>query len=292
MADLLGYGSNAPNVTTARPADTRVFGVPDTWGKDCSSPIAQDGTGILAGFMNGILGQLRALIRGNGQTLALADIIPVDNTDDTMALRAIEQLIQRGQMKFGIDTGAADALVVALSPALAEYKTGVSIKVLVLHDNDGPATINVNGLGVQSIVRRNGTAVLPKDLPAGGIVALDYDGTHFQLADVPASFNNAALLVTSSAALNPTLQQRAFALFRTAAPAAMAINLPAGAVNGQIFIIEDVAGNLQAFPATVNAPAGGETIAGAAAYKMDRNFQTTTFRLYDNGVTRIWSRST
>src|SRR5258708_36944400 len=94
--DLIGYGSNAPNVTNTRSADTRIFGVNDTWGKDCSAPNAQDGTGIVAGFMNGMLGQLRALIRGNGQPAALADIIAAENTTDTMALRAIHRLTQPG----------------------------------------------------------------------------------------------------------------------------------------------------------------------------------------------------
>lgn len=292
MTDLLGYASNAPNVSVTRPADTRVFTGADTWAKDCSTPTAQDGTAIQAGWLNGLLGQLRALVRGNGQTAALADIVPVDNTDDTMALKSIQQLIQRGLVKFGVDTGAADALVVALAPALAEYKQGISIKVLVLHDGTGAAaTINVNGLGTKAILRKGGAPLQPKDLAAAGMATLDYDGTSFQL-DMPANVSSAAAIVHSSAALNLTLIQRAIALLRSAAPAAQAINIPAGASNGKEFIIEDVFGNLQPFPVTVTPLGVGETIAGAGAYIMDRNFQTTTFRLYDDGTTRIWSRST
>lgn len=293
MTDLLGYGSNAPNVVTTRPADTRTFGSNDTWGKDCSSPDAQDGTGIVAGFMNGLLGQVRALIRGNGQTALLADVVPADNSDDTMALKAVQQLIQRGLMKFAVDTGAADALVVALSPALAEYKQGFSAKVLVAQDGTGaPATINFNGLGTKAILRKGGAPLQPKDLLGGAVIDLDYDGTRFQLGGVPANFSKAAAIVTSSAALNISLIQRSVALLRSAAPAAQAITLPAGAANGHEIVIEDVFGNLQAYPATVTLLGVGETIAGAANYVMNRNFQTTTFRLYDNGVTRIWSRST
>jgi hypothetical protein len=292
MTDLLGYGSNAPNVSITRPADTRVFAVSDTWAKDCSTPTAQDGTAIQAGWLNGLLGQLRALIRGNGQTAGLVDIVDVDNADDNMALKSIQQLIQRGQMKFGVDTGAADALVVALAPALAEYKAGISIKVLVAHDGTGAAaTINVNGRGTKAILRKGGAALQPKDLPIGAMVTLDYDGVAFQL-DMPARFSSAAAIVTSSAALNLTLIQRSIALRRSAAPAAQAINIPAGALNGHEIIIEDVFGNLQGFPATVTPLGIGETIVGAANYVMNRNFQSTTFRLYDDGVTRIWSRST
>jgi hypothetical protein len=289
--DLLGFGSNAPNVVVTRPADSRVFSGADTYGKDCSSPGAGDGTGINAGFMNGLLGQLRALIRGNGQTAALANIVTEDNSDDTMALRAIQQLIQRGQPSFGFDIGAPNHLVVNLSPPVLEYKVGMRISVGVAHDNTGAATINFNGLGNNTIIRKDNTGLQRRDLIGAGISTFEFDGSNFQLVDMPAAFSNAAEIVTSSSTLNLTLQQRAIALFRTAGVAAMTINLPAGASNGQIVIIEDVAGNLQAANATVVAPAG-ETIASAANFVMDRDFQSTTFRFYTDGVTRIWSRST
>jgi hypothetical protein len=291
MVDLLGYGTNAPNVITNRPADDRILGGVDTWGKKCSSPNAGDGTGILAGFTNGLLGQLRALIRGNGQSALLADIVAIDNSDDTMMLKAIQHLIQRGQMKFAFDTGPANAMVVALNPAPAEYKTGMSIRVLVGHDNTGPCTINVNGLGLRAVLRKGTGALQPRDLVGGGFATLDYDGGEFQLADLPASYSNASRIVTSSAALNLTLQDRAIALLRTAGVAAMTINLPAGASNGHVAIIDDVSGSLFAANANVVAPPG-ETIAQAADYKMDRDFQSTSFRFYTDGVTRIWSRST
>lgn len=288
--DLLGFGTNAPNVVTARQPENRVFGATDTFAKDCTTAVAGDGTAIWAAWGVGLMQQLRALIRGNGQTAGAVDIVTQDNSDDTMALKAIQQLIQRGQTRSAIDTGAANALVVALVPALAEYKFGLSIDVIVGNDNTGPATINVNGLGVRTILRNDGSALQPRDLPINGIVTLKYNGAQFQI-DVPAGFSNAAQIITASANIVMTLQQRALALLRTVGVAAMSITLPAGARNGATVVIEDVFGNLLAAPVTVAAPAGGETITGAASYVMNRNFQSTTFRLYDNGVTRIWSRS-
>lgn len=289
--DLLGFGTNAPNVVTARQPDNRVFGAADTFAKDCSSVAAGDGTAIWAAWGVGLLQQLRALIRGNGQTGAAVDIVTPDNSDDTMALKAIQHLIQRGQTRSGGDSGAVNALVVALVPALAEYKFGLSIDVIIGNDNTGPATINVNGLGARTILRNDGTPLQPRDLPINGIVTLKYNGAQFQI-DVPAGFSNAAQIITASVNIVMTLQQRALALLRTVAPAAMSITLPAGARNGATVVIDDVAGNLLAAAVTVTAPGGGETITGAATYVMNRNFQSTTFRLYDNGVTRVWSRST
>ena len=73
MTDLLGFGSNAPNVTTTRPGDSRALGATDTWAKDCSSPSANDGTVVLAGWLNSILAQIRGVIRGAGISETNAD---------------------------------------------------------------------------------------------------------------------------------------------------------------------------------------------------------------------------
>lgn len=81
MTDLLGF-ANALNAVTARPADARVFGAVDTWGKNCSAPGANDGTQITADYLNGVLAQLRRAIRGMGVT--------ENNADDDMLLKAIQ----------------------------------------------------------------------------------------------------------------------------------------------------------------------------------------------------------
>lgn len=78
--DLLGP-ANATNFTTVRPADTRVFGADDTYFKDCT-PGARDGTAVQAGYLNGVLMQLRRAIRG----MAITE----NNADDDMLLKAIQ----------------------------------------------------------------------------------------------------------------------------------------------------------------------------------------------------------
>jgi hypothetical protein len=79
--DLLGP-ANSPNAVTVRPADTRVFGGNDTFFEDCSAPGAGDGTKVQAGFLNGLLQQVRRAIRGMGVT--------ENNGDDDMLLKAIK----------------------------------------------------------------------------------------------------------------------------------------------------------------------------------------------------------
>lgn len=81
--DIIGPGSNTPNVTTSRPPNDATFGAQDTWFKDCTSPDAQDGTKIKASILNRMIAQLRRAIRGMG--------IDEDNADDDMLLKAIKK---------------------------------------------------------------------------------------------------------------------------------------------------------------------------------------------------------
>src|SRR5688500_17208619 len=125
--DILGP-ADAPNFTTSRPADDRTIGATDTWMKDCTGPTANDGTKVKAAWLNAVIGLCRSLIRGNGNTGAGLAVVTEDNADD-MALRALQHLIQRGQTLYGVDSGSANALVVALTPALAEYKAGLTLGI-------------------------------------------------------------------------------------------------------------------------------------------------------------------
>lgn len=180
MTDIIGP-ANAANAVTARPAETRTFSLNDSWFKDCSSATAEDGTEIQASFFNGIIALMRSIWRSNGDYIGGGKIIPEIGTSDTALLDAIQQLIQRAQMSYAVDTGTADALIVTLAPALKEYKPGVIIRVKAKFAVTGPATIDVNGLGEVDIKHPNGAALAEDDIVADGIAFLCFDGTVFQL---------------------------------------------------------------------------------------------------------------
>ena len=164
--DLFGPAS-APGAVTSRPGDGRSFTTTDTFFKDCSSPDLDDGTEFQAAWFNQTLAVLRALARGNGQTGGSTDIVTQDNADDAILLKAAQHLIQRGQPNYAVATGTANALVVSLTPALAEYKDGAIIRVKIAYKNTGPATINA-GLGFIPIIRSDGvTPLQPGDLLPG-----------------------------------------------------------------------------------------------------------------------------
>lgn len=134
--DLQGPSSNTPNVVTTQPSDTRVFGASDTFFKDCSSPSANDGTPVSAGWLNGVLQQLRRAIRGMGVT--------EDNADDDMLLKAIQSAQrQHGQCYVSVSGGN-----------------------VVLSRRDGNSLM-ING--VRQIIPSAGVTLAPSGLIAGSL---------------------------------------------------------------------------------------------------------------------------
>ncbi len=183
--DLFGPAS-APGAVTVRPSESRSFGAADTFFKDCSSPDLDDGTEFQAATFNQWLANMRAIVRANGQTGAGADVVTYDNADDNLLLKAMLQLMQRNQPNYAADTGTADALAVAPSPAFAEYKAGMRLLVKKsAADNATTApVINVSGLGNIPVVDRRGNVLAKGDLPASAILDLEFDGTSARMLGV------------------------------------------------------------------------------------------------------------
>lgn len=85
------------------------------------------------------------------------------------------------------DTGAANAYVATLSPALGAYVAGSTVEIKIANANTGASTINVNGLGVVAIKNPDGSALLGGALKVGTYAVLKYDGTNFQLVSTVAN---------------------------------------------------------------------------------------------------------
>lgn len=91
--------------------------------------------------------------------------------------------------------------------------------------------------------------------------------------------------VTSSANFNVLLTDYAIAMARVAGVAITTATLPLAAAIGQRFKIADVVANFQAFPVTVNAPAG-HNIAGLASVRLDVNRKGAEFQYHGSST---WS---
>ncbi|WP_282243331.1 hypothetical protein [Psychrobacillus sp. NEAU-3TGS] len=84
-------------------------------------------------------------------------------------------------VKYAVDTGSANAKVVTLNPALEGYKEGMAIAFKNRLQNTGAITININGLGVKSILKSNGNDLTSGNLKADSIYTIRYNGTSFIL---------------------------------------------------------------------------------------------------------------
>lgn len=96
---------------------------------------------------------------------------------------------------------------------------------------------------------------------------------------------NASRIVTTSGAFTMSTSDYAVGLDRTSSPAVSSTTLPSGSQSGQAYSIEDLAGNFNAYPVTVNAPVG-MTIAGESSITLNVNRQSVIFRYYGSN---IWS---
>ena len=86
------------------------------------------------------------------------------------------------------DTGAADAYVLTLSPAVAAYAAYQRFSFVASAVNTGASTLNINGLGVKNIKKwKVGTKIAPEagDILANQVVVVEYDGTDFVLLSTP-----------------------------------------------------------------------------------------------------------
>ncbi len=96
----------------------------------------------------------------------------------------LARAIQTGKVNYVVAAGTANALTATLSPAPASLSVGMVVHIKIATANTGAAALNLNGLGVQNIVRADGTVLKAGDLPANSVTALVYDGTNFQVAGV------------------------------------------------------------------------------------------------------------
>ena len=88
------------------------------------------------------------------------------------------QQISSGELLYIADSGAADAYVMTLAPAITAYTEGMKVHCEITNANATTTpTLNVNGLGAKTIKREGGGALLVGDLPATWRADFEYDGT-------------------------------------------------------------------------------------------------------------------
>jgi hypothetical protein len=110
------------------------------------------------------------------RTYTSADVLIAD--DDPIEDVVAASDAQDGAPTFGgNNSGTANALAFSFSPALTAYTNGQVLRGRILADNSTAVTINCNGVGVKSLVKRDGTALASGDLQGPDIIEFAYDST-------------------------------------------------------------------------------------------------------------------
>lgn len=135
------------------------------------------------GFATG----LSNCITKDGQTTVTADLpmatykhTGVGNAAARDSYSAAGQ-VQDGGLKAVNDSGAADAYVLTLSPAITAYAAYQHFRFKAANANTGASTINVNGVGAKNITDTDTNALIGGEILANGYYEVVYDGTQFQL---------------------------------------------------------------------------------------------------------------
>lgn len=84
-------------------------------------------------------------------------------------------------LDYAADTGAADALVVAMPVPFDVRTVGLPFQVKVGHDNTGPATLALDAFAAAEIHKLGGLPLAAGDIQEGQIIQLAWDGANYQL---------------------------------------------------------------------------------------------------------------
>ena len=117
----------------------------------------------------------------NGKT-ASGTLNTIEQTDLALAINEVNTKVNNNGIPYVTTTGSANAYVVTLNPALTSYTDGVAICIKPHVASTSSCTINVNGLGVKSILDSLGNALTStNNLKLNIPYTLRYNGSAFIL---------------------------------------------------------------------------------------------------------------
>ncbi|MGF6837078.1 hypothetical protein QF001_000945 [Paraburkholderia youngii] len=121
-----------------------------------------------ASFVSAMIGQFIADQSGNS-ALDDGNLAELEGNFE-LALRSYVSLYPA----YEVDTGVANAYVVAMPVPVTAYTNGMQVKFRVAHANTGASTLNAGG-GAVALLSNTGVALAAGDLPLGALVNATYD---------------------------------------------------------------------------------------------------------------------
>jgi microcystin-dependent protein len=148
--------------------DQNLFGAGKDGFRNGDLALGTEPTAFDAPWCNGVQEELLNVIEAAGLTPTPASYSQV--------LEAIRRMIDIQSGNYLLDTGAANAYVVAVDPAIVAYTDGMTVRFRFTNANTSASTLNAGG-GVVPLLNDVGDALLAGDAPAGGIASVTYDAT-------------------------------------------------------------------------------------------------------------------
>ncbi len=111
-------------------------------------------------------------------------------------------ITQNSSTQYAVDAGSANTYTAPVSPAIAAYTSGLTVRVKISNTSTGASTLNPSGLGAKTIKKLNGAVDITKgDLVSGSTYEFTYDGTNF-VTEVDRQYSNGVLAVASNSGAN------------------------------------------------------------------------------------------
>jgi hypothetical protein len=85
---------------------------------------------------------------------------------------------------FYVNTSGTANVYTGAVAGIGAYTTGLTLELKINITNNGPSTININGLGAKNLVRPDGTSLQDVDLKNDHTYIFIYDGTEFRSTQV------------------------------------------------------------------------------------------------------------
>lgn len=104
----------------------------------------------------------------------------------------------------GTAGGSANTITITPTSALPAYVTPTIVMFLPASNNTGATTLNISGLGAKNITKGGTQALSANDIEAGKLVFMIYDGTQFQLINLPTFSQGADVASAGTLVLNGT----------------------------------------------------------------------------------------
>jgi hypothetical protein len=144
--------------------------------------------------------QTSETVLGNVRLATAAEVAAGSTFTQAIGPRRMSTQIQSGSWVYVATAGTANALTATLVPAITAYTAGLRVSLGITTTNTGAVTLNLNGLGVKTVIRSDGSPAQSADLQSGSIVDFIYDGTNFQISGLNTSFLPGRSVTTFSTA--------------------------------------------------------------------------------------------